>query len=75
MWQTQSIARREGIRQLPGICWYPAERTGTPREVRVAPRIDFIYSSLTEASKSLSVFLWSQCKTLCALREKDISFT
>ena len=24
----QSILRREGIRQLPGICWYPAKRTG-----------------------------------------------
>ena len=23
----QSILRREGIRQLPGICWYPAEGT------------------------------------------------
>ncbi len=21
----QSILQREGIRQLPGICWYPAE--------------------------------------------------
>lgn len=23
----QSILRREGIRNLPGICWYPAKRT------------------------------------------------
>ena len=23
-----SILRRVGIRQLPGICWYPAESTG-----------------------------------------------
>ena len=26
--KTSSILRREGIRQLPGICWYPAKRTG-----------------------------------------------
>lgn len=24
----QSILQRVGIRQLPGICWYPAKRTG-----------------------------------------------
>ena len=24
----QSILQRAGIRQLPGICWYPAKRTG-----------------------------------------------
>ena len=27
---SQSILQREGIRQLPGICWYLAERTGKP---------------------------------------------
>ena len=25
-----SILRREGIRQLPGICWYPAKCIGSP---------------------------------------------
>ena len=25
-----SILRRGGIRQLPGICWYPAKRAGLP---------------------------------------------
>ena len=25
----QSILRRDGIRQLPGICWYPAKRTAS----------------------------------------------
>lgn len=25
---SQSILQRVGIRQLPGICWYPAKRTG-----------------------------------------------
>ena len=32
-----------GRRHLPGICWYPAKRTGRSREFKVAPRInDFI---------------------------------
>lgn len=26
-YEISSILRREGIRQLPGICWYPAKRT------------------------------------------------
>ena len=26
----RSILQRVGIRQLPGICWYPAKRTGFP---------------------------------------------
>ena len=25
-----SILQRVGIRQLPGICWYPAKRTASP---------------------------------------------
>ena len=28
--KTSSILRREGIRQLPGICWYPAKREDVP---------------------------------------------
>jgi hypothetical protein len=28
MGASQSILQRVGIRQLPGICWYPAKRTG-----------------------------------------------
>ena len=28
MEQFQSILQRVGIRQLPGICWYPAKRMG-----------------------------------------------
>ena len=39
------MMRRDGIRPLPGICWYPAKRTGSAREFKVAPRI--VYSSLT----------------------------
>ena len=27
MCMAQSILQRVGIRQLPGICWYPAKRT------------------------------------------------
>ena len=46
-YEISSILRREGIRQLPGICWYPAKRTTSNREIKVAPRI-IDYSSLTE---------------------------
>ena len=28
-----------GIRQLPGICWYPIKAHGFSREYKVAPRI------------------------------------
>lgn len=49
----QSILQRVGIRQLPGICWYPAKRTG--RAVNQGGTADsvvlFIYvhdSSLTD---------------------------
>lgn len=28
MGNSQSILQRVGIRQLPGICWYPAKCTG-----------------------------------------------
>ena len=27
---SQSILQRVGIRQLPGICWYPAKRMAKP---------------------------------------------
>lgn len=30
----QSILQRVGIRQLPGICWYPAKCTGNPVNAR-----------------------------------------
>ena len=38
-YEISSILRREGIRQLPGICWYPAKGHGATREGKVAPRI------------------------------------
>jgi len=34
------------MRQLPGICWYPAEGTGIP--VNQGGIADKLYSSLTE---------------------------
>ena len=42
----QSILQREGIRQLPGICWYPAERTAFA--VNQGGTADGFYSPLTE---------------------------
>lgn len=31
---SQSILQRVGVRQLPGICWYPAKCTGNPVNAR-----------------------------------------
>ncbi len=49
----QSILQRVGIRQLPGICWYPAKCTGNPVNARCTADsvVLFIYvhdSSLTD---------------------------
>ena len=47
----QSILQRVGIRQLPGICWYPAKCTGNPVNARWHSVVLFIYvhdSSLTD---------------------------
>ena len=42
-----SILQRVGIRQLPGICWYPAKREDVP-SVNQGGTADNVYSSLTE---------------------------
>lgn len=46
----QSILQRVGIRQLPGICWYPAKRTehsvnqgGTADKVYYSSLTDYIF--------------------------------
>ena len=45
----QSILQRVGIRQLPGICWYPAKCTGhTVNQGGTADNV--FYSSLTDRS-------------------------
>ena len=36
---TPSILQRVGIRQLPGICWYPAKCIGAFLWIKAAPRI------------------------------------
>lgn len=44
---SQSILQRVGIRQLPGICWYPAK--GTEQSVNQGGTADKEeYSSLTK---------------------------
>ena len=55
---SQSILQRVGIRQLPGICWYPAKGAGFSREYKVAPRIKCIYSSLIEFFLSRAFFIF-----------------
>ena len=45
---SQSILQRVGIRQLPGICWYPAKRTGhTVNQGGTANRIVFVLDRIT----------------------------
>ena len=61
--KTSSILRREGIRQLPGICRYPAKRTTSNREIKVAPRIKD-YSSLTELKFCQGRFFSEQKNTM-----------
>ena len=40
--QFASRVRREGIRKLPGICWYPAKRT--IRFVKQGGTASFVFS-------------------------------
>ncbi len=42
----QSILQRVGIRQLPGICWYPAKCT--EESVNQGGTADRVYSPLTD---------------------------
>ena len=51
----QSILRRVGIRQLPGMCRHPASAQGRSCEHKVAPRIS-PYSSLAEAEFCQGLF-------------------
>ncbi len=61
---SQSILQRVGIRQLPGVCRYPAKRTAF-REFKVAPRIT-VYSSLTECVVlSRAFYFWEVLKWYC----------
>ena len=41
--KTSSILRREGIRQLPGICWYPVRAQAIVKQGGTAE----VYPSLT----------------------------
>lgn len=62
---SQSILQRGGIRQLPGICWYPAKRTGYSCESRWH-RGYIDYSSLTESIFLSGTFLfWREVFPLC----------
>ena len=43
---------------MPGICWYPAKRTGAAREIKVAPRIViFVLDRDPEGSAVRDVFM------------------
>ena len=45
--KTSSILRREGIRQLPGICWYPVRAQAIVKQGGTAGNVN--NPSLTEA--------------------------
>ena len=65
---SQSILQRVGIRQLPGICRYPAKCTGHARESKVAPRIDRLFVLDREQCSVRGVFVFKT--PLAALPEE-----
>ena len=52
--KTSSILRREGIRQLPGICWYPVRAQAIVKQGGTAGNVN--NPSLTEADSVMGVF-------------------
>ena len=56
--KTSSILRREGIRQLPGICWYPVRAQAIVKQGGTAGNVND--PSLTEVDSVMGGFfiLW-----------------
>lgn len=54
--KTSSILRREGIRQLPGICWYPVRAQAIVKQGGTAGNVN--NPSLTEEDSVMGVFLY-----------------
>ena len=52
--KTSSILRREGIRQLPGICWYPVRAQAVVKQGVTAGSV--IFTSLSEADSVMGGF-------------------
>lgn len=52
--KTSSILRREGIRQLPGICWYPVRAQAIVKQGGTAGNVND--PSLTEADSVMDGF-------------------
>ena len=52
--KTSSILRREGIRQLPGICWYPVRAQEIVKQGGTAGSVND--PSLTEADSVMGGF-------------------
>lgn len=52
--KTSSILRREGIRQLPGICWYPVRAQAIVKQGGTAGNVND--PSLTEADSVMGGF-------------------
>ena len=54
-YEISSILRREGIRQLPGICWYPVRAQAIVKQGGTAGNV--YDPSLTEADSVMAVFV------------------
>lgn len=54
--KTSSILRREGIRQLPGICWYPVRAQAVVKQGGTAGSVND--PSLTEVDSVMGGFLY-----------------
>ena len=52
--KTSSILRREGIRQLPGICWYPVRAQAVVKQGGTAGNVN--NPSLTEEDSVMGGF-------------------
>ena len=54
---SQSILQRIGIRQLPGICWYPVKRTGhTVNQGGIADKLLFVLDRVYISVKGVFVY-------------------
>ena len=53
-YEISSILRREGIRQLPGICWYPVRAQAIVKQGGTAGNVN--NPSLTEADSVMGGF-------------------
>ena len=55
----QSILQREGMRKLPGVCWYPAKRTEVSvKQGGTANRLLFVLAVMIVCTITARIFLF-----------------